>query len=171
MSAFIDHQNITTYFETGPGYMKYPGVDYSGHHSHEEYDWRKDPAVNKDIEIDPKGTHRTAHPTPLDLYHADQSTYVQPFEGRDDHWSQPLTTETNYLYSNTLVLKPENAPCGHITTWRRMPYWKPVSQVCHYSRRNKTSPTSTTTRARTTTTSARTSAPSTSARTAPSTRT
>ena len=30
--------------------MKYPGVDYSGHHHHETYDWRKDPKVNKDIE-------------------------------------------------------------------------------------------------------------------------
>lgn len=30
--------------------MKYPGVDYSGHHHHEAYDWRKDPKVNKDIE-------------------------------------------------------------------------------------------------------------------------
>lgn len=32
--------------------MKYPGVDYSGHHHHEPYDWRKDPKVNKDIEED-----------------------------------------------------------------------------------------------------------------------
>lgn len=41
---------MKTYFQVGPGYMKYPGVDYGGHHHHEAYDWRKDPKVNKDLE-------------------------------------------------------------------------------------------------------------------------
>jgi hypothetical protein len=35
--------------------MKYPGVEYGGHHHHNEYDWRTDPTVNKDIELDCRG--------------------------------------------------------------------------------------------------------------------
>lgn len=38
----------------GPGYMKYPGVDYHGHHD-AEYDWRTDPSYNQDLETDPRG--------------------------------------------------------------------------------------------------------------------
>lgn len=59
------------------------------------------------------------------MYKPDVSTYTQPFEGRDV-WSTPLTNDTSYLYDNTLVLKPENAPTGPLTTFRRPPYWNPV---------------------------------------------
>jgi hypothetical protein len=56
ITEFLDHEHLTTYFQVGPGYMKYPGVDYGGHHHHEAYDWRKDPLVNKDIEENVMGT-------------------------------------------------------------------------------------------------------------------
>jgi len=75
--------------------MKYPGVDYHSHH-HDEYDWRTDPKYNKDLEYDPR-----------DYGNQDVSTYSFPFEGRDD-WAKPVTTDMSYLYSNTLVFKPEN---------------------------------------------------------------
>jgi hypothetical protein len=50
ITKFLDHDHLTTYFQVGAGYMKYPGVNYGGHHHHETYDWRTDPKVNKDIE-------------------------------------------------------------------------------------------------------------------------
>jgi hypothetical protein len=87
--------------------MKYPGVDYN-HHHHHEYDWRADPLVNKDIEIDVRGkdypilndfqildTGR-ANPIPVE-------EYVTPFEGRDDWGDFAYTHDVINIYLSTFL--------------------------------------------------------------------
>lgn len=57
----MDHKNIKTYLYTGPGHMKYEGVEYGTNH-YKEYDWRDDPRFNEDITLNSRHLASWMHP-------------------------------------------------------------------------------------------------------------
>ncbi|CAD8056116.1 unnamed protein product [Paramecium primaurelia] len=100
ITNFLDHKNLYTYFEQGPGYMYYPGVNYNEAHS-KPYDWRDDPKHNPDYLIPTKHINCP-----------DPKTYVWPFEGRLEPFNPSEALSQNHLYDSSLLLKPENKQVG-----------------------------------------------------------
>jgi hypothetical protein len=73
-----------------------PMARFGGGHHVQEYDWRDDPNVNKDIYVDPRDKGW------------DPKTYSFPYSGSDD-WIFPVTGHKDYdPYNLSHNLRPEN---------------------------------------------------------------
>ncbi len=66
-----------------------------GHGHHKEYDWRDDPAVNKDIYVDPRDVGWNPE------------KYTFPYQGTDDWFfpSRPAGVDSDNINTN---IRPEN---------------------------------------------------------------